>query len=256
MLTHFNLCLLDFALYCSTFVIRKKLFLLCLTFNIKTMKRFVLLLSILGFTSHVSEIFAQEKIVITDENVGIRVEGATIGAPLNTDAVPLCVVDGRVIPYEDLTNINSEDIVSVTVLKAAQAAEKYSHLGDVSNGVLVVELTEVEEVFISTDVMPTFMNGDLLTFQEWVMQNIRYPAAALEANIQGVVVVSFVVGSDGYISTDRTEVLQSPNDLLKNEVLRVINLSPRWTPAMQAGKNVAVVFTMPVVFSTMGADAK
>ena len=99
------------------------------------------------------------------------------------------------------------------------------------------------------DTMPMFMNGDVSTFRNWVMQNIRYPEAALQAGIQGAVFVQFVVGRDGYISADRISILQSPDDTLRDEVLRVIQLSPRWTPGVQRGQNVAVSFTIPIIFS-------
>lgn len=78
--------------------------------------------------------------------------------------------------------------------------------------------------------MPTFQGGDIQVFRSWVMQNIRYPQVAYKNNIQGRVVVKFVVDKEGNIETDNIEVIQTPHPSLSNEVKRIIYSSPKWTP--------------------------
>lgn len=212
------------------------------------MKRTILMLSVVGLISLTSEAYAQEVTTVLVDGSVLRVEGANFVSNNNAPA-PLCIVNDVVVPYEELVNLNAEDIASVTIYNDAESLSLYSRFGDVSNGVLVVDLVDKEEVFVMVDTMPMFMNGDISTFRNWVMQNIRYPEAALQAGIQGAVFVQFVVGSDGYISPDRISILQSPDDMLRDEVLRVIQLSPRWTPGVQRGQNVAVSFTIPIIFS-------
>lgn len=212
------------------------------------MKRTILMLSVVGLISLTSEAHAQEVTTVLVDGSVLRVEGANFVSNNNAPA-PLCIVNDVVVPYEELVNLNAEDIASVTIYNDAESLSLYSRFGDVSNGVLVVDLVDKEEVFVMVDTMPMFMNGDVSTFRNWVMQNIRYPEAALQAGIQGAVFVQFVVGRDGYISADRISILQSPDDTLRDEVLRVIQLSPRWTPGVQRGQNVAVSFTIPILFS-------
>lgn len=212
------------------------------------MKRTILMLSVVGLISLTSEAHAQEVTTVIVDGSVLRVEGANFVSNNNAPA-PLCIVNDVVVPYEELVNLNAEDIASVTIYNDAESLSLYSRFGDVSNGVLVVDLVDKEEVFVMVDTMPMFMNGDVSTFRNWVMQNIRYPEAALQAGIQGAVFVQFVVGRDGYISADRISILQSPDDTLRDEVLRVIQLSPRWTPGVQRGQNVAVSFTIPILFS-------
>lgn len=212
------------------------------------MKRTILMLSVVGLISLTSEAHAQEVTTVLVDGSVLRVEGANFVSNNNAPA-PLCIVNDVVVPYEELVNLNAEDIASVTIYNDAESLSLYSRFGDVSNGVLVVDLVDKEEVFVMVDTMPMFMNGDVSTFRNWVMQNIRYPEAALQAGIQGAVFVQFVVGRDGYISADRISILQSPDDTLRDEVLRVIQLSPRWTPGVQRGQNVAVSFTIPIIFS-------
>ncbi len=166
---------------------------------------------------------------------------------------PLYVVDGKAMTVDEVQRIAATDIESMTVLKQAAQTKEFMHLGDVSNGVVVITLkasreAEDELPFLEADVMPTFMGGDLLTFRNWVMQNVRYPAEALERRIEGNVIVQFVVNREGYIAADGVKVLQSDHQLLSEEVIRMMSLSPRWSPGIQAGKTASVAFTLPISF--------
>ncbi len=166
---------------------------------------------------------------------------------------PLYVVDGKAMTVDEVQRIAATDIESMTVIKQAAQTKEFMHLGDVSNGVVVITLkasreAEDELPFLEADVMPTFMGGDLLTFRNWVMQNVRYPAEALERRIEGNVIVQFVVNREGYIAADGVKVLQSDHQLLSEEVMRVMSLSPRWSPGIQAGKTASVAFTLPISF--------
>lgn len=165
---------------------------------------------------------------------------------------PIYIVDGIETPFDVVRQIVATDIESLTVVRDPAAIAQYNVNGDTSNGIIVISLREEdpnEQEWLVVDEMPRFMNGDVSTFVTWVMQNVRYPAEAIEANIQGMVVAQFVVGRDGYIIVDRTRIIESPDAILTNEVLRVLSLSPRWTPGKQRGENVQVSFTIPVNFA-------
>lgn len=166
---------------------------------------------------------------------------------------PLWVVDGRAISGEELSSLSSE-IESITVLRNAEETAKFSHLGDVSNGVVVIALkqSEEEEVFIFADVMPSYMGGDLNTFRSWVIQHLRYPDEALKNGWQDNVVVQFVVNREGYITYDSINVIQSKYSVLAEEVKRVVASTARWTPGVQNGRAVSVRMTLPVTFMIPG----
>lgn len=85
----------------------------------------------------------------------------------------------------------------------------------------------------------------------WLAMNIKYPATARENNIQGKVVVGFVVEADGHITTVKVQK-SSGHELLDNEAIRVIESMPDWTPAKLNGKNVRSSFTLPVGFKLEG----
>mgnify|MGYP001629617275 CR=1 FL=1 len=103
-----------------------------------------------------------------------------------------------------------------------------------------------DEVFLVAETMPAFMDGTIETFRAWVMQNVKFPQIALENNIQGRVILSFVIDKDGRLTN--IEVLQAPDRSLAEEAVRVLNKSPKWSPGKQRNQTVRVRFTLPVDF--------
>lgn len=109
------------------------------------------------------------------------------------------------------------------------------------------EVVEDDQPFVRVEQMPSFMGGDLLTFRNWVMQNLRYPQKAQENNIQGRVLVEFVIERDG--SLTNIKPLQSPDQVLTDEAVRILKKSPKWTPGMQRNLPVRVKYTLPIEFN-------
>ena len=100
-------------------------------------------------------------------------------------------------------------------------------------------------VFQVVEQMPMFPGG-MLAAMEFLGKNMKYPVAAQKAKIEGRVIVNFVVDKDGSIS--RTKVVNSVSPELDAEAIRVVNMMPKWNPGKQRGKEVPVVFTMPITF--------
>ena len=94
----------------------------------------------------------------------------------------------------------------------------------------------------------SFQGGDLTSFSYWVMKNITYPQKAIKKNIQGRVVLSFVVDKDGTLPTKDIKVLKTPHPMLSNEVKRVIYSSPEWTPGTINEHPVRIKYTLPIMF--------
>ena len=112
-----------------------------------------------------------------------------------------------------------------------------------------VEETEVpqkeEVIFQVVEQMPEFPGG-MMAAMEFLAKNIKYPAAAQEAKIEGRVIVQFVVQKDGSISDVKTMHGVSPE--LDAEAIRVVSLMPKWNPGKQRGQAVSVKYTMPIMF--------
>ena len=104
---------------------------------------------------------------------------------------------------------------------------------------------EEEEIFMVVEDQPEFPGGTAALL-EYLRKNIKYPAICRENNIQGRVLVTFIVNKDGAIV--EPEVVKSVNPSLDKEALRVISTMPNWKPGSQRGKPVRVKYTVPVNF--------
>jgi len=81
---------------------------------------------------------------------------------------------------------------------------------------------------------------------EYLGANLVYPEHAREKNIEGRVVVKFVVNEDGHISN--AEVTKGIGGGCDEEAIRVVSSMPRWIPGEQDGKKVKVYFSLPINF--------
>jgi protein TonB len=125
----------------------------------------------------------------------------------------------------------------------------------VRNGNVIdtTKYTEPQEVIIPTELepainvqeMPEFPGGPAALLK-FVAENIIYPSEAQNLNIQGKVILKFVVKSDG--SVDRIEVMRGIDPVLDNEAIRVVKTLPRFKPGRQSGIAVPVWFMLPVTF--------
>jgi periplasmic protein TonB len=104
---------------------------------------------------------------------------------------------------------------------------------------------EDQGIYTTLDVFPKYPGGDIarLTF---LRNNIRYPDAAQKAGLQGVVMVVFVIETDGSVS--RAQVTKGIGAGCDEEALRVTNIMPVWEPGRRSGKPVRVMVRMPIVF--------
>lgn len=98
------------------------------------------------------------------------------------------------------------------------------------------------------DKLPEF-KGSMM---QWLYQNLKYPEEAVKNNIEGRVIVRFVVGKNGKIYNP--EVVRSIHPALDAEAVRVIKAMPEWTPGLKDGKAVNVKYTIPVSFKLQGKE--
>lgn len=81
---------------------------------------------------------------------------------------------------------------------------------------------------------------------EYVYTKIKYPELARKNNNQGLVVVRFIINKKGLLESP--EIMKSLGDGMDEEVLRVVENMPPWTPGIQNGKKVNVYFNLPIKF--------
>ncbi|MBR5391546.1 MAG: TonB family protein [Prevotella sp.] len=101
------------------------------------------------------------------------------------------------------------------------------------------------KVYDVPETMPEFPGGTQ-ALMEYIRNNIKWPSD--EPDIQGRVIVSFVVEKDGSVSN--AKVVKSVHPAFDAEALRVVNGMPKWTPGKQNGEPVNTKYVMPVTFKS------
>jgi protein TonB len=81
---------------------------------------------------------------------------------------------------------------------------------------------------------------------EYLAKNIHYPDAARENNIEGRVVVKFMVDKKGRISD--AQVIRGIGGGCDEEALRVVEAMPNWKPGRNKGKRIKVWYNLPIIF--------
>ena len=82
---------------------------------------------------------------------------------------------------------------------------------------------------------------------DFIEKNLHYPDSACEADIEGSVVVQFVIEKDGTIG--RVLVIRDIGGGCGKEAARVVKMMPKWNPAKNNGKPVRFEFSLPIEFS-------
>ena len=99
------------------------------------------------------------------------------------------------------------------------------------------------EPYTIVENMPKFGNGEA-DLMQYLSKNIRYPARARNAGVEGLVIVNFVVTPSGDI--EDINILKGLGYGTEEEAIRVINKMPKWIPGRQNGRAVPVRFTLPI----------
>ncbi len=94
--------------------------------------------------------------------------------------------------------------------------------------------------FVEQMPLPSFDMNDYLA------KNIKYPTEAKKNNVQGRVIVKFIVNEDGSISD--AKAIRGIGAGCDEEAVRVIQAMPNWKPGKQNGKSVKVYYSQPITF--------
>lgn len=139
---------------------------------------------------------------------------------------------------------------------------------------------QAEDVFYVVEEMPKWPGEEdlVMSIRKFIAINLKYPDIAKENNVEGKIFVTFMVTSTGEVVVPDPSILPPPGkkedgsidevvvvsyrtlnqdqempdeqavQALKDESVRVIELLPDLEPGKQRGKNVNVLFTMPITF--------
>ena len=189
------------------------------------------------YEKNASFLDAEVQQVIEEEQIPVTLE--TPPPPPETPQAPI-LSDAIEIVEDDITI--EDDIIIETEDDAAFAVEIRDYITYTQE-----ETVEEEEIPVAiVEEKPTFLGGDENTFTKWVFDRIVYPEVAKENGVQGRVVLSFIVDSDGYVKN--VTVLRGVDPSIDKEAVRVVSSSPQWKPARQRDKNVRVRYNFPLNF--------
>ena len=96
------------------------------------------------------------------------------------------------------------------------------------------------------DIQPQFPGGErgLINF---VNKTREYPYHAYKKRIEGRVLCSFIVGTNGKVSDVRV-IRGADDESLNREAIRVINKMPRWSVGKVGDHAVPVRVVLPIAF--------
>ena len=178
-----------------------------------------------------------ENIAVEEEEM-IPITQDTPPPPPEAPKIPvlsddIVIVDDNIKVDTEMMNLEDDPSMGVEIM---------DYVEDV-----VEEAVEEEEIpFQLVEKKPSFNGGDANEFSKWVNERLVYPEVAKENGVQGRVMLQFTVGADGKVSN--VKVLRGVDPSLDKEAVRVVSMSPKWTPGKQRDRNVKVTYTFPVIF--------
>jgi protein TonB len=174
---------------------------------------------------------------------------------LNTVKVTeLAIVEDDKVKAED--EIKTQDELKETTTAFGQSdfdkgTDDRNVVREHKDEIIVEEKKPVEEnkVFTAVEQMPQFPGGEA-ELMKYIQKNLKYPPVAMENNIQGRVVVQFVVTKTGKIG--EVKVVRGKDPDLDKEAVRVVKSLPDFIPGKMNGQSVNVWYTLPITFKLQG----
>ena len=142
--------------------------------------------------------------------------------PPETPKVPVLsdqidIIDDDIKVEDNILNLDDDDNIEIEIKDYIEGPEEE-----------VIEEEEIPYVFVEQK--PSFRGGDANAFSKWVAERLVYPEIAKENGVQGRVMVSFTIKSDGSVAN--VKVTRSLDPALDKEAVRVVSSSPKWTPVI------------------------
>jgi len=100
---------------------------------------------------------------------------------------------------------------------------------------------------IDAEYPPTFNGGNIETFYDWMGPRIVYPGEAKENGFKGEQVFRIYVDESGKAGLDK--ILKSVHYSIDNEIKKLINESPKWTPGKKHGRFYKYTFDITSTYS-------
>ncbi|MCS6973687.1 MAG: TonB family protein [Cyclobacteriaceae bacterium] len=164
--------------------------------------------------------------------------------------VKVIYIEAESLTAEKVKEIEANDILFMNVVKDG-------NIGDAHRVEMIVRADGTLSKVAGTTVMegdiylvveePASPQGGMTAFYEAIKQEMKYPAAAVQMNIQGRVFIEFVVEKDGTLSNHR--VVKGIGAGCDEEALRALqSINIRWNPGRNKGVPMRTRFVVPITF--------
>ena len=110
-----------------------------------------------------------------------------------------------------------------------------------------------DELYSEYETAPQFPGGDS-SMLSYIYDNLKYPQKAYDENIQGRVVMQFLVRETGEV--DSVKILRGKDPSLDAEAMRLVSGFPRFTPATSSLTPVDRWLTLPIKFNIADYDER
>ncbi|MBQ8774081.1 MAG: energy transducer TonB [Muribaculaceae bacterium] len=174
---------------------------------------------------------------------------------LNTVKVTeIAIVEDNEVKAEDEVKTQDELAETQTAFGQTdfdQGTDDRNVVREHKDEIIVEEKKEVEDnkVFTAVEKMPQFPGGEA-ELMKYISSHIKYPPVAMENNVQGRVVVQFVVTKTGKVG--EVKVVRGKDPDLDKEAVRVVKSLPDFIPGKMNGQSVNVWYTLPISFKLQG----
>lgn len=160
------------------------------------------------------------------------------------------IEDTKPDPVDDTKLTAADDIL--TPIATAQVVNTQPTI-EVPAKSAVYEINAIEE-------KPTFLACQSLKgaakdacfneqMKKFINQNFKYPRKALENEIEGRILVEFIIDTNGNVSAVKPLMVRNENNPdLEKEALRIIGKLPKMKPGKQGKEAVNVRYTIPISF--------
>ena len=111
----------------------------------------------------------------------------------------------------------------------------------------IVQGQSDDDPYVLVTKMPEFPGGSD-AMMDFITDNLDYPMAEKKANIQGTIMMQFIVERDGSLSEIKAIKSVDKGENLVKEATRVIKMMPKWKPGMQDLHTVRVYKNIPFYF--------
>jgi len=162
---------------------------------------------------------------------------------------PKVVKDEEVKPDEKIEEIKEEAAISTKTVETENTNQVVQAPVE-DKGTQVVEAPKTDDenkIFNKVEVEASFPGGDA-AWRRYLQNNLDANTPVENGASEGTyqVVVRFVVGKDGSISDVQAETNFGHG--MEAEAIKIIKKGPKWTPALQNGRNVNAYRRQPITF--------